>query len=152
MEPHGEEYPADATAHGLFEQWADVEPDAAAVVCGEEAVGYAELDARANRLAHLLLERGAGRHERVGVCLERGIDLVVTQLAIAKAGAGYVPLDPGYPAERLQWMLADSGARLVVTRDERLAGDGVTAVDPASAGTSPRPGRSARSARTTCCT
>ncbi|MFD9645464.1 amino acid adenylation domain-containing protein [Streptomyces sp. NPDC059082] len=133
----GEEYPADATAHSLFEQWADVDPAAAAVVCGDETVGYAELDARANRLAHLLVERGAGRGERVGVCLERGIDLVVAQLAVAKAGAGYVPLDPGYPAERLQWMLADSGARLVVTRDGRLAGDGVTAVDPASAGDFP---------------
>lgn len=142
----GEEYPDQATAHGLFEAWADLEPDAVAVVCGDEAVGYAELDARANRLAHLLLERGCGRHERVGVCLERGIDLVVTQLAIAKTGAGYVPLDPGYPAERLQWMLADSGARLVVTRDDRLAGDGVTAVDPASAAAFPatRPEREVR--------
>ncbi len=130
----GEEYPEHATAHRLFEDRVDVEPDAAAVVCGDEAVSYAELDARANRLARLLLEQGCGRHERVGVCLERGIDLVVTQLAIAKTGAGYVPLDPGYPAERLQWMLADSGARLVVTRDDRLAGGGVTAVDPASAG------------------
>ncbi|MGW0118807.1 non-ribosomal peptide synthetase [Streptomyces sp. NPDC003327] len=160
----GAEFPADATAHGLFEEWADAEPDAAAVVCGGEAVTYAELDARANRLAHLLIERGCGRHERVGVCLERGIDLVVTQLAIAKTGAGYVPLDPGYPVERLRWMLADSGARLVVTRDERLAGDGgtgddggtggdgatadhgVTVLDPASAGAFPatRPERDVR--------
>ncbi|MFE9862869.1 amino acid adenylation domain-containing protein [Streptomyces sp. NPDC005506] len=142
----GEEYPEHATTHGLFEEWADLEPDAVAVVCGEEAVSYAELDARANRLAHLLLAQGCGRHERVGVCLERGIDLVVTQLAIAKTGAGYVPLDLGYPAERLQWMLADSGARLVVTRDDRLAGDGVTAVDPASAGSFPatRPEREVR--------
>ncbi|MFF1506929.1 amino acid adenylation domain-containing protein [Streptomyces sp. NPDC058326] len=133
----GEEYPAHATAHGLFEQWADLEPDAPAVTCGDEAVSYAELDARANRLAHLLLAEGCGRHQRVGVCLERGVDLVVAQLAIAKTGAGYVPLDPGYPAERLQWMLEDSGARLVVTRDERLTGDGVTAVDPASAASRP---------------
>ncbi|MFE9737705.1 amino acid adenylation domain-containing protein [Streptomyces sp. NPDC006477] len=142
----GEEYPAHATAHGLFEQWADLEPDAVAVTCGDEAVSYAELDARANRLAHLLLARGCGRHARVGVCLERGIDLVVAQLAVAKTGAGYVPLDPGYPAERLQWMLADSGARLVVTRDERLAGDGVTTVAPASAASHPatRPGREVR--------
>ncbi|MZE56623.1 amino acid adenylation domain-containing protein [Streptomyces sp. SID5770] len=141
-----EEYPAHATAHGLFEEWADLEPDAAAVTCGDEAVSYAELDARANRLAHLLLERGSGRHERVGVCLERGIDLVVAKLAVAKTGAGYVPLDPAYPVERLQWMLADSGARLVVTRDDLLAGDGVTAVDPAAAGTFPttRPGRDVR--------
>ncbi|MEU2116583.1 amino acid adenylation domain-containing protein [Streptomyces sp. NPDC016459] len=142
----GEEFPAHATAHGLFEEWTDLEPDAVAVTCGEEAVSYAELDARANRLAHLLLAEGCGRHQRVGVCLERGIDLVVAQLAIAKTGAGYVPLDPGYPAERLQWMLADSGARLVVTRDERLGGDGVTAVDPASAASHPatRPERDVR--------
>ncbi|MET8284980.1 amino acid adenylation domain-containing protein [Streptomyces sp. NPDC005132] len=142
----GEEYPEHATAHGLFEQRADLEPDAVAVVCGDEGVGYAELDERANRLAHLLIEQGCGRHERVGVCLERGIDLVVTQLAIAKTGAGYVPLDPGYPAERLQWMLADSGARVVVTRDDRLAGDGVAAVDPTGAGAFPatRPERDVR--------
>ncbi|MFJ8663239.1 amino acid adenylation domain-containing protein [Streptomyces sp. NPDC093795] len=142
----GEEYPAHATAHGLFEQWTDLEPDAVAVTCGDEAVSYAELDARANRLAHLLIAEGCGRHARVGVCLERGVDLVVTQLAIAKTGAGYVPLDPGYPAERLQWMLADSGARLVVTRDDRLAGEGVTAVDPASAAAHPatRPERDVR--------
>ncbi|MFF4113950.1 amino acid adenylation domain-containing protein [Streptomyces sp. NPDC001714] len=142
----GEEYPEHTTAHGLFEEWADLAPDAVAVACGDEAVSYAELDARANRLAHLLLAQGCGRHERVGVCLERGIDLVVTQLAIAKSGAGYVPLDPAYPADRLQWMLADSGARVVVTRDGRLAGDRVTAVDPASAGPFPetRPERDVR--------
>lgn len=133
----GQEYPENATAHGLFEEWVDQQPDAVAVMCGAESVGYGELDARANRLAHLLLAHGCGRHERVGVCLERGIDLVVAQLAIAKTGAGYVPLDPAYPAERLQWMLADSGARLVIGGDPRLAADGVSIVDPGSAGSCP---------------
>ncbi|WP_225944347.1 non-ribosomal peptide synthetase [Actinophytocola algeriensis] len=136
------EFPRDRTAHGLFEDWADRAPDTVAVVCGDGAVTYAELDARANRLANALLDRGCGRGARVGVCLDRGIDLVVAQLAVAKTGAGYVPLDPAYPADRLRWLLADSGARLVLGRDERITSDDVTVLDPEDAAGYPatRPG------------
>jgi amino acid adenylation domain-containing protein len=138
----GQEFPSDRTAHGLFEDWVDRAPGAVAVVGGDIAVTYAELDARANRLAHALLDRGCGRGERVGVCLERGIDLVVAQLAVAKTGAGYVPLDPAYPADRLRWLLADSGARVVVGADERITSAEVTVLDPAHAAGYPatRPG------------
>ena len=134
-----QEFPSGSTAHGLFEEWADRRPEAVAVVCGEESVTYGELDERANRLAHTLLAQGCGRHERIGVCLERGTDLVVAQLAVAKIGAGYVPLDPAYPQERLQWMLADSGARFVIGgTGAAVVGDaGVTAVEVASAASSP---------------
>ncbi|MGP3632311.1 non-ribosomal peptide synthetase [Streptomyces sp. 24-1644] len=134
-----QEFPSAATAHGLFEEWADRAPGAVAVVCGEDSVTYGELDARANQLGHTLLARGCGRHARIGVCLERGIDLVVAQLAIAKIGAGYVPLDPAYPQERLQWMLADSGARFVIGGAAVVGGGDaeVTAVGIASAASSP---------------
>lgn len=128
-----QEFPRDRTAHGLFEDRVDQAPDAVAVVAGDTAVTYAELDARANRLAHALLDLGCGRGARVGVCLERGIDLVVAQLAVAKTGAGYVPLDPAHPEDRLRWLLTDSGARIVLGTGERITSDDVTVLDPAQA-------------------
>lgn len=149
-----QEFPSGSTAHGLFEEWADRRPGAVAVVCGEESVTYGELDVRANRLAHTLLAQGCGRHERIGVCLERGTDLVVAQLAVAKIGAGYVPLDPAYPQERLQWMLADSGARFVIGgTGAAVVGDaGVTAVEVASAASSPCRARTSTYGPRTCST
>ncbi|GAA3567699.1 hypothetical protein GCM10022222_59550 [Amycolatopsis ultiminotia] len=127
-----EDFPHDRTVHALVEAQADRQPDAVAVVCGDESLSYAQLDARANRLAQALRAHGCGRRDRVGVCLERGVDLVVAQLAVAKSGAGYVPLEPSYPAERLRWMLADSGARVVLSR-EPVGGNDVTVLDPVTA-------------------
>ncbi|MER5618330.1 amino acid adenylation domain-containing protein [Streptomyces sp. NPDC002215] len=108
--------PVTATLHQLFEARAALTPDAVAVVCGTEELTYRELDERANQLAHRLrAEPGIGPDVPVGVCLERSPALVWTLLGILKAGAAYVPLDPEHPAERLAYLVEDSGAPLVVT-------------------------------------
>src|SRR5262249_2277827 len=77
---------------------------------------YGELEVRANQLAHQLRARGVGAESVVGVCLERSLELVVALLAILKAGGAYLPLDPGYPRERLNFMLAAAAAALLLTR------------------------------------
>ena len=89
-------------------------PGAVAVTCGGMSLTYGELEKRANRLAWYLRGAGAGPETIVGLCLERGTALVTAMLAVWKAGAAFLPLDPGYPAERLGFMLADSGARVLV--------------------------------------
>ncbi|HEU4558504.1 MAG TPA: AMP-binding protein, partial [Longimicrobium sp.] len=107
------------TVVSLFEAQAERTPHAAALVFGSESLTYRELNERANRLAHRLGRLGVGPEVRVGICLERGVELVVSVLAVLKAGGAYVPLDPAYPAQRLAFMLADSGVAVLVTR-ERL--------------------------------
>ncbi|MBV9111152.1 MAG: amino acid adenylation domain-containing protein, partial [Gemmatimonadetes bacterium] len=101
----------------LFREQAARTPDAVAAVLGDEAVTYAELDDRSNRLARHLRRLGVGHEARVGICLERGVEMVVAILAALKAGGAYVPLDPGYPAGRLAFMLADSGVAVLVTEE-----------------------------------
>ncbi|HEX2094902.1 MAG TPA: amino acid adenylation domain-containing protein, partial [Longimicrobiaceae bacterium] len=117
-----ESHPVAGTLHARFEARAARSPGAAAVSFRGESLTYAELDARAEALARRLRARGAGPEVRVGLCLERGTELVVGILGILKAGAAYVPLDPAYPAERLRFLLEDSGARLLVARSHLLAG------------------------------
>ncbi|MGW0927306.1 non-ribosomal peptide synthetase [Streptomyces sp. NPDC002644] len=117
-------FPQDACLHHLFEQHADRRPGSAAVVCGGAggwAVTYGELEQRANRLAHRLVEAGAGPDRTVALCLRRGPGLVTAVLAVLKAGAAYVPLDPDYPAERLGLLLRDAAPPIVVS-DSELAG------------------------------
>ncbi|HEV2734721.1 MAG TPA: amino acid adenylation domain-containing protein, partial [Longimicrobiaceae bacterium] len=109
------ESPTGACIHELVAAQAERTPEALAVVSGEDALTYAELDARANRLARRLAGLGAGPEVRVGICLERSAGMVVAMLAVLKSGAAYLPLDPAYPADRLAYMLADSGARVLVT-------------------------------------
>ena len=110
------EYPKDDSLAQLVEQQVERTPDAVAVVYGEQALTYRELNARANQLAHKLLRLGAGPDQVIGLYVERSTDLLVALLAIVKTGAAYLPLDPLFPAERLGYMLEDSGARLLVTQ------------------------------------
>ncbi|HEX7243515.1 MAG TPA: amino acid adenylation domain-containing protein, partial [Longimicrobiaceae bacterium] len=119
--PTPRDYPR-GTVHGLFEAQARRTPDAVALRFRGEALTYAELDARAGRIARLLRRRGVGPDVPVGVCLPRGPEMVAALLAVLKAGGAYLPLDPDYPAGRLEYMLADAGARLVVTTDALAAG------------------------------
>ncbi|MEA2604954.1 MAG: hypothetical protein QOF89_5946 [Acidobacteriota bacterium] len=120
-------YSAPRVLHRLVEIQADRTPEAPAVAAEGETLTYGELDRRANRLAHRLRRLGVGPDVPVGVYLERSLTLVVGLLGTLKAGGAYVPLDPGYPRERVELMLADSGAPVVLT----LAGlaDGVPAGD-----------------------
>ncbi len=118
--------------HELFEAQAARTPDAVAVRFEDRACTYAELDNRSNRLARHLVQLGAGPDVRVGVCLERSLDLPVALLAILKAGGAYVPLEPGYPDERLAFMVGDAACAVLVTRTEfegRLSGAGRTGSD-----------------------
>jgi amino acid adenylation domain-containing protein len=99
----------------LFSQAAAAAPAATALACGGEDVSYADLDARVTQVAAALRRRGVRPGDVVGVCLGRSADAVAALLAVWRAGAAYLPLDPDYPDERLAFMIADSGARLVVT-------------------------------------
>ena len=105
----------------LFEAQADRTPDAPAIVHQGRTVTYAELEARANRIAHRLRTLGVGPETTVGVCMARTPDVVAAIYGVLKAGGAYVPLDPAYPADRLGFMLQDAGARVLLT-ERALAG------------------------------
>ncbi|MGF1429230.1 amino acid adenylation domain-containing protein [Kitasatospora sp. LaBMicrA B282] len=98
-----------------FESWAAARPEATAVLAGGEVLTYGELNARANRLARVLRARGVRPGDLVAVVLPRSVEMVVAVWGVLKAGAGYVPVDPGYPADRVALILADAGARVAVT-------------------------------------
>ena len=124
-------YPADACVHQLVEAQVERTPHAEAVVSDGGALTYAELNARANRLAHYLAARGVGPDVAVGICLERSPEMVVAVLAVLKAGGAYLPLDPEYPAERLRFMLEDGRPAVLLTQAalrERFSAWGVPAV------------------------
>ncbi len=110
---------SDLLVHQLVERAAARRPGAVAVSCASSpsvTMTYAELNARANRLAHRLRRLGCGPESRVAICLERTPDLPVALLGVLKAGCAYVPLDPAYPADRLAWVLEDSRAAVLVTQ------------------------------------
>jgi amino acid adenylation domain-containing protein len=126
------QYPRDATLPQLFAASVAAQGNRVAVSMGKEELSYAQLDARSNRLARHLRALGVERDQLVGLCVERGVDLLVAMLGIWKAGGAYVPLDPGFPMDRLAYMLEDSGARVLVTEaalaNELLRGSQVAAV------------------------
>ncbi|HEY6051753.1 MAG TPA: amino acid adenylation domain-containing protein, partial [Thermoanaerobaculia bacterium] len=115
------DYPASATIHGLFEKQAQRTPDAEAILDGRRSLTFRELDRRANRLAHFLRRRGVGPETAVGVCLERSARIPEALLGVLKAGGAWVPLDPTFAAERLAFMLEDSGARVLLTETSLAA-------------------------------
>ncbi|MEU0088952.1 condensation domain-containing protein, partial [Streptomyces sp. NPDC006274] len=106
---------SDLTLVKVFEDRVAQDPDAVALSFGDESLTYGELNARANRLARVLLSRGVGPEQFVGLALPRGVDLIVGLLAVVKSGAAYVPMDPDYPADRLSYMVADASPVLVAT-------------------------------------
>ncbi|WP_156497273.1 non-ribosomal peptide synthetase, partial [Paenibacillus jamilae] len=109
-------YPQDQTLSSLFEQQAANTPEQVAVLCGEESLTYRELNERANRLARTLRAEGVKPDQPVGILVHRSLDMIVGIYAILKAGGAYVPIDPEYPADRIRFMLEDSGAKLVLTQ------------------------------------
>jgi amino acid adenylation domain-containing protein len=109
------EYPPHSLQE-LLERQAQLSPQREAIVCGGNSLTYAELNQRANQLAHYLRGLGVGPEIRVGICLQRGLDLIVSLLAVLKAGGAYVPLDPNYPAERLAYTLHDAQAPVLLTQ------------------------------------
>ncbi|QXH33941.1 non-ribosomal peptide synthetase [Pseudomonas muyukensis] len=113
-------YPQDLGVHQLFEARVREMPGAPALVFADTALDYAELNARANRLAHHLIALGAGPEVLVGIAVQRSVEMVVGLMAILKAGAAYVPLDPEYPQERLRYMIEDSGIGLLLTQQALL--------------------------------
>lgn len=113
-------YPESACIHQLFEVQAEQTPDAVALVFGEQQLTYKQLNCRANQLAHYLQTLGAGPEVLVGVCFDRSLDAIVSLLAILKAGAAYLPLDPAYPKERLDFMVSDAQISVLLTQQKLI--------------------------------
>ncbi len=109
------EFPRERCVHELFEEQAERTPQAA-VRFGDEELSYEKLNKRANQLAHYLIRQGVRVEDRVGLLLERSLEMVVGLLAVLKAGASYVPLDPGYPGERLRMMMRDAGVEVTLSQ------------------------------------
>ncbi|MEW2268862.1 non-ribosomal peptide synthetase [Streptomyces griseofuscus] len=103
------------TMHSLFEEQVALDPDAIALLCGDDTLTFAQLNAAANQVAHRLRELGAGPERMVAICADRSVQQIVAILGVLKSGAAYVPLEPEYPVSRLEFLLSDSGASMLVT-------------------------------------
>ncbi|MBV9791335.1 MAG: amino acid adenylation domain-containing protein, partial [Chloroflexi bacterium] len=112
------DYPQDVALHTLIEQQVARTPEATALVFEGQPLTYAALNARANQLAHHLRTLGVGPETRVAVCMERSLELVIALLGVLKAGGAYVPVDPSYPTDRIQFMLADAAAPVLLTQQQ----------------------------------
>jgi hypothetical protein len=114
------DYPQNLSLHQMFEQQVERSPNALALIAQSEKLTYQHLNQRVNQLAHYLRKLGVTQETLVAICLERSIEMVVGILAVLKAGGAYIPLDPNYPMERLSFMLSDSQATVLITRQEML--------------------------------
>ena len=114
------EYPSNKCIHQLFEKQVEQTPDAVAVVFENQQLTYKQLNQRANQLAHYLQSLGVRLESLVGICMERSVEMIVGLLGILKVGSAYVPFDPSYPAERLSYMLEDSGVEVLLTQKSLL--------------------------------
>jgi amino acid adenylation domain-containing protein/non-ribosomal peptide synthase protein (TIGR01720 family) len=120
-----EDYPGQVCLHELIEAQAERTPDAIALISGDEKLSYQQLNRRANQLAHYLKRRGVGPDVCVGLCVERSLEMVIGVLGTLKAGGAHLSLDPAYPVERLNFMIADAQLSVMVTQEKLL--DGLTA-------------------------
>ena len=111
-------FPAERSLHELFEAQVAARPGALAVISDKEQLTFAELNRRANRLAHFLAARGMGPESLVGLCMERSAQMIVALLGILKTGAAYLPLDPSLPRERLAFMLEDASVSVLLTEEQ----------------------------------
>jgi len=111
-----EAYSSEKCVHELFEEQVEKTPEAVAVVYEKVSLSYAELNRRANRLAHYLRTLGVRADTRVGICVDRGLEMLIGLLGVLKAGGAYVPMDPVYPVERLRFMLEDSAPAVLLTQ------------------------------------
>ncbi|GAB3094388.1 non-ribosomal peptide synthetase [Lysobacter terrae] len=118
LQPQPIAFDRECRMHQFFERQCDRTPARIALRAGRAAVSYTDLEAQANRIAHVLRGHGIRRGALVGLALDRGVDMLAALLGILKAGAGYVPLDPQFPAERLAYMAADAGLAMLVTTSE----------------------------------
>ena len=127
------DYPQEICAHELFEHWADSYPANLAVADADTRLTYGELHQRANQLARHLRRRGVGPDTVVAICLDRSVEMVLSILGVVKAGAAYLPLDPVYPKDRLDFMLRDAQVPILLSESRRLtelpAFNGVICVD-----------------------
>mgnify|MGYP002041102395 CR=1 FL=1 len=123
------DYPREQVLHQCFEEQVLARPQQVAAVQGAEQLSYIQLNTRANQLAQHLLQLGVQPGDHVALLLPRSLDLLVSQLAVSKCGAAYVPLDVNAPAERLGFMLADSGAPVLLSHSERVLEAAVQRVD-----------------------
>lgn len=113
------DFPSNLCLNQFFESQAASFPDSIAVICENDQRTYEEINRAANQLAHHLIEHSAGPETRIGVCLDRGIEMIIAILAVLKTGAAYVPMDPSYPAERLGYMLENCRSNILITRKSR---------------------------------
>lgn len=109
-------------AHQLFEGWADLHPNAVALVCGDDAIAYGELEKRANQLATILRSEGIGYESIVGLYFDPSIEFIIALLAVLKAGGAFLPLDRAYPEARLKFIVEDSQTRMILTEETPVPG------------------------------